>query len=167
MTKAMKLAKRELRKLGCRLISEGARTLHFELANGKLWVCHTGTTLATVRSVVESQRLTQRFATGEFLLRYPATSSAPILTAGDFAATTHFKSRLSLMRGQGLKYPEVVSALLAPVTVRRSPTGNLLYCAGRVAVVVDPGGGVFRLVTVLWATDELWAANPRPEVEAA
>lgn len=167
MNKPMKFAKKELTKLGCVVEDENDRRIEFRLRDGSGWHCSNRTQMQTVRAVVARVRRGYRYETGECLTIYPEAVGAPRLDAGNYHASDHLRSRVALMRGQGLLTAELTGALLAPESVRYSErTDRWIYCAGRIGVVVEkPEHGVFPLVTVLWATDELWAENPRPERE--
>lgn len=162
MTPAMREAKHGLRALGCRIVKKSPHHLVFRLLNGAEWTVHTSTSVQRAREVVEAQRRLSANLADDALTRSVSTHSAPMLKAYDYDATTHFKGRLALMREQGLKYPEVVAALLDPDETRVGDNGRWLYVKGRVAVVVDqPRDGKYPLITILWATRELYAMNPR------
>lgn len=167
MNKVMKFAKKEFAKLGCVLEHEEPQRLDFRLRNGRLWSCNSRTQMQTVRSVLERERGIYRVETGEYLAAFPEVFSAPRLELGNYHAPDHFKERTRLMLGQGLRRPEITDAILHPETVRINPaTGRWIYCHGRIGVVVQPPEhGVYVLITILWATDDLWEQNPRPERE--
>lgn len=165
MSRALKLAKRELTRLGCPIIYKGPGKLKFQLT-GSEWVCTSDTTLAVVRSVIAHERGRVRVETGNKLEAFPAAQTWDVLAEGDFYVSKHCRERFELMRGQGLRSSELVAAILTPEIVRMSSGRTLLYCAGRIAVAVGKRvNGKYPLVTVLWATDELWELNPRPEKE--
>lgn len=162
MSRALKLAKRELTKLGCEVIDQTPRRITFRLSRSE-WVCSKGTPLAVVRSVIEVERRAASRMTGSYIERFPEAQTWDRLEHSDFYVTKHCKDRIAHMRGQGLTTAEISAAILTPETVR-AHDGKLLYCAGRLAVVVGKrANGKYPLITALWATEELWELNPRPE----
>ena len=165
MNKAMKYARKELVKLGCDIVLEDARSVIIRLSDGTNFTVSTRTQMQTIRRVIDRERRAFRGETGETLAVHPECETYPKMQDAEHFATAHFSSRLKLMRRQGLDPSEVTGALLEPEIVRRHKSnGRWIYCAGRVGVVVaPPEHGVYSLVTLLWATDELWAQNPRPE----
>lgn len=93
---------------------------------------------------------------------------APRIDLKRTVATKHAAERLALMREQaGLTPLEVTTALTAPSRVRYSERhDSWLWEGDRVAVVAtvaDDGHATIR--TLMWTTNELWAAHPRPEKE--
>lgn len=104
------------------------------------------------------------------LRHLPDAETWPEIGLGvDINSTSHFLARADLMERQGMRREEIAEALSAPIEVKFSAwSSRFYYCGRRVAVVASlNGGGVVTFVTVLWATERLWAKNPRPEVEAA
>ena len=168
MTREMKLAKKELTRLGCTIVGETDQRVVFELVNGKQWVCGRQTNRATVLSVIENQRRTHRYETGHLVASYPIAHSAPLLELGGYRVSTHFRERTVLMLGQGITHRDVVKALLTPEVVRHNPdSGRWYYCAGPVVgVVARADDGMYELVTLLWETEELFEQYPRPEEES-
>ncbi|MFV0432837.1 MAG: hypothetical protein ACK5LO_02470 [Leucobacter sp.] len=164
----MKLAKKELTRMGCELMIEHQRMLKFRLLTGATWVCDYYVTPATVKGVVERQRKHARTGVDghKNWLALPEAGTYPVMSAMTAVQTCpHFEERYRLMLGQGMKKQDVEDALARPVTVRRHPTSrNLYYCGETVAIVVtEITDSIVRCVTPLWATEELWEENPRPE----
>lgn len=162
MSRALKLAKKELTRLGCEIVAENRYRIKFQLARRE-WICFSGTALPAVRAVVETERRIRATMSGSYFDRYPVAHTWEPLGEGDFYVTKHCKERITDMRGQGLTVSQIVAAVLAPESVR-DLNGRLLYCAGVIGVLVGARvNGKHPLITVLWGTDELWEQNPRPE----
>lgn len=162
MSRGLKLAKRELTRLGYTILYKSPGKIKFQLSNSE-WVCTSGTPLPHVRAVIARERLASRVSTGNYLEAFPIAHTWPDLNEGDFYVTKHGRERLAHMRDQGLVMREIHAAVFAPETVRKHG-GNLIYCSGRIGVVI--GGreqGKHPLVSVLWATDDLWEQYPRPD----
>lgn len=90
---------------------------------------------------------------------------APTIDLSRLVASKHAQIRFDLMRNQAsLSYTEVLDALRIPERVLWSePHDTWLWVRGRIAVAagVDSTGAA-TIVTLLWTTQELWDANPRP-----
>lgn len=160
MNKAMKLAKKELQRVGSSLVYEGSNQLTFRMPDGSTWYCDGSTSLARVREVVS--RWKARARRSEYLGQYLPAVDPPKLGGYRLCRTQHFTDRCDLMMDQGLKVAEVHAALLMPDQVLAGAGGRYLYCSGRIAVVVEVGE-VATAVTCLWATHELWEQNPRAD----
>lgn len=167
MNKAMKYAKKQLTRLGCVVEKERPDRIEFRMRNGSVWTCNNRVPLDHVRQVVAVQRGVARVVLGSKIAALEEVFSAPRLEAGEYEPSKHFLEMFQWMRGQGLRSSEVTAAVLAPESVRVADgNADWLYCHGRIAVAVGkPEGNTYPLVTVLWATDELWEQNPRPEKE--
>ncbi|GAA5198741.1 hypothetical protein [Microbacterium jejuense] len=89
----------------------------------------------------------------------------PIIDLTRLTASQHAQDRLALMRRQdNLTFEEVLLALRAPEKVLWSDTHHSwIWVRDRVGVAahVDRAGNAV-IATLLWATRELWDANPRP-----
>lgn len=81
-------------------------------------------------------------------------------------ASEHAQERLALMREQqGVTHHEVLMALRAPSAVKWSERhSSWVWVGDRIAVAAHVDSeGYAAITTVLWTTEELWAASPRPE----
>ena len=102
------------------------------------------------------------------LARNTKVSGAPKVDLTKAVAAPHAKERLALMREQAdVTFLEVTTALTCPARVLWSDRhGSWVWEGDRVAVVADVSDdGFTRIRTILWTTNELWAAHPRPEKE--
>lgn len=99
--------------------------------------------------------------------RYERLGSRPGKPVIDFerlTASTHAKERLVLMQRQArVDFREVLHCLRLPQRVAWSEVhGSWLWIRDRLAVAVAESAGGFVITTVLWASNELWEAHPRP-----
>lgn len=93
-------------------------------------------------------------------------SNAPQVDLTQLTASEHAKDRFRLMRTQDrLEFSDVLHAIRLPTRVLWSEVHQSWIWVGTkvsVAVKVLPSGSAV-ITTLLWSTEELWAANPRPE----
>lgn len=95
----------------------------------------------------------------------------PTIDPDRVVMSRHATERFDQMNTQArLAAPEILHAIQYPETVRYSPANqSWMWVRGRIAVATsfdeDTGSTVIR--TILWATAELWAQNPRPEQASA
>lgn len=90
----------------------------------------------------------------------------PRLDLEKVVASEHAKDRLKLMRSQHrIDMRDVLYALRLPEKVLWSPRHeSWAWVRGDIAVpVAFPESGAQVITTILWASDELWVSNPRPE----
>ena len=163
MSAAMKLARKELTKLGAVVQSENKNRIEFLMPDGKGWTCSNLASIKHVREVVALWKERADVNRGDYLSRFALVVNAPSLAGARLRRTTHFQQRCDLMSSQGMRVVEVRDALMRPTSVREAGHGRLLYCRGRVAVVIALHEGVASAVTCLWTTRELWRENPRKE----
>lgn len=157
MKDPVKLARKELPKLGATIIRDANGMIEFQLPTGGRYFVSSGSKLPKLRALIES--LTERYNP---LSGYVVVDEFPNVSAT--TATPHFRHRFELMEDQEqLTGVEVADALARPVRVWRSGD-RFAYERGRVVVVGQTSKGVLVLITVLWATQDLWERNPRPEV---
>ncbi|MGX9346599.1 hypothetical protein [Microbacterium sp. KNMS] len=92
---------------------------------------------------------------------------APVLDLERVVASEHAKERMALMRRQDGRatFRDLMATLACPVRVVWSEThGSWVWVGGRLAVPVRVrADGSAVILSVLWATGDLWAENPRPE----
>jgi hypothetical protein len=96
------------------------------------------------------------------------TSGHPTLDLEKVVASEHAKERLHLMQRQHpIDLRDVLYALKLPERVLWSPKHeSWAWVRGDIAVPISftpSGSQVIR--TVLWASEELWQSNPRPETK--
>jgi hypothetical protein len=96
------------------------------------------------------------------------TSGHPTLDLEKVVASEHAKERLHLMQRQHpIDLRDVLYALKLPERVLWSPKHeSWVWVRGDIAVPISftpSGSQVIR--TVLWASEELWQSNPRPETK--
>lgn len=161
MKNPMKLALKELPRLGCTVTYKDSRHIAFAMPDGSRWVCPQSVSLAKVREVVK--RWTVR---GDYFVGRPEVADPPSLAGYRLTRSRHFTERCAEMTVQGMEVAEVHSALTAPKRVLLGSAGRLLYCSDRVAVVIHLEDTAVA-VTCLWTTNALWELNPRGEKEVA
>lgn len=167
MNQIMRRAKKEITRLGGQVTLENSGSIYFILPNGREWSCNKKTKPAEVKNIVEKLRIHNRKKSGQTYYAQPIAHTYPILTYSQVVATHHFKERMKLMRSQGLHVDEVLEAITSPEEVRLS-VDRFLFCKDRVVVVIanpKPGEQLHPLVSILWATDDMWALNPREEIQ--
>lgn len=89
----------------------------------------------------------------------------PRLDLRRLVASDHAKLRLAQMRRQAaVTDEELLLCLRAPERVRFSDRhGTWVWVRDRLAVAVKETPSVFVVTTILWSTESLFDANPRPE----
>lgn len=95
------------------------------------------------------------------------TYNRPNIDLENLVASDHAKERLTLMRRQvrDLTFAEILQAIRDPQRVMWShPHRSWIWVGERIAVAVTiTPEGVSVIRTLLWATEQLWEDNPRPE----
>lgn len=154
----MKYARKELTKFGATLRADKPEFQIFVMPQGGEYIVNKRTTLPQVREVVETTRR----------LANPLAGFTPIAAdryESPKKATKHFTDRFDLMAEQEqLTREEIGLALTRPSQVYRSGR-RLAFERGRVIVICQERGGELVLITPLWASEDLWARNPRPGKE--
>ncbi|MDM4761924.1 hypothetical protein QT381_02755 [Galbitalea sp. SE-J8] len=99
-----------------------------------------------------------------------AEAERPVLDLTRLTASTHAQIRLRQMRVQSdIPGEEIIGTLRRPTRVGYSTRHESWLWVGRriaLAMAVDESGASV-IKTVLWASEELWAAHPRPEKRTA
>ncbi len=117
----------------------------------------------------------ERYGTGRYRANTDPLRSAiekpgaPVVDTARLALSRHARERFELMADQAnLRALELRDAVQYPERVLWSPMHcSWLWVRGRIIVAVVIGDdGAFVIRTLLWATEELWEQNPRPEPEA-
>ena len=89
-----------------------------------------------------------------------------MIDPGRLEVTDHAAERIRLMQGQEgrMRREDISAALMRPEQVRWSDEhGSWVWVGERVAVAATVTDGATTIRTVMWATEELWAENPRPQ----
>lgn len=151
----MKLARKEFPKYGARIVEDQDGVLAFEMPFGGRFVVSPRTLLPKVRRVLASLRSHHLTLGSGYREAVRASVEGNTVTS-----TTHFLKRFKEMDVTG---KELADVLLRPAHVLRdSKTGRLAFCNDRISVIADVHGHV-TLVTLLWASEALWAKHPRKE----
>lgn len=110
---------------------------------------------------------TATFIPGERVKR----SEVPTLELERVVASEHAKERMALMQRQDgrASFRDLMETLACPVRVQWSEVhGSYVWVGARLAVPVRVRfDGSAVILSVLWATGELWSENPRPERAAS
>ena len=155
----MRYAKKELVKYGATVVTESAYSVVFDMPYGGRYTVGKTSPLANIRRVVAEVH--ERFNP----LRGFEPTIRPKFDLLDLVSSAHFRERFELMAGQEqLTTEEVARAIRKPDRVLVS-TSRRRYAfeRGRVIVIGQLSGERLALITVLWATEALWARNPRTE----
>lgn len=154
----MKYARKELPKFGATLRADRPMFQIWVMPQGGEYIVNKKTTMPQIREVVETTRR----------LANPLSGFTPIAATryeSPKKATKHFTDRFDLMAEQEqLTREEVGLALTRPSQVYRSGR-RLAFERGRVIIICQERGGELVLITPLWASEDLWARNPRPGKE--
>lgn len=155
----MKYARKELVKYGAVIVLEGARQIVFDMPYGGRYTVGSTTPMARIREVVAGVH--DRFNP----LRGFELSVRPRFDPLNAFSTAHFRERFELMSSQeDLTTEEIARAVRKPERVWLSPSGRrYAFERGRVIVIAQVNGDRLALITALWATEALWARNPRTD----
>lgn len=159
MKDPVKFARKELPRWGAVVASDWGRSILFDMPfGGRLLVEHR-TPMSKIVEIVASFREKLNPLIGYV----PERDVRPLGVKP--SVSKHFMERFDLMREQeDLTPDEVHTALSNPSRVYRAGR-RLAFERGRVVVIVHQHQEGCRLITVLWASEELWARNPRPGKE--
>lgn len=93
------------------------------------------------------------------------TPRPPVINLNRLVATVHAQQRLKLMRSQqGVRSSELLEVIQHPERVTYSEHhSSWVWYGHRVALAIVNEAGRSVITTVLWARQDLWAENPRPE----
>ncbi len=156
MKDPVKLARKALPRYGARIVSDDAVWVLFEMPQGGRMLVKSSTHLPVVRGAIENTRDWFNPMRG-----YAVTAERP--KASGLGISKHFTDRFDLMAEQeNLTKEEIRAALTAPARVLRAGQ-RFAFERGRVVVICQVRDDTLCLITVLWATEDLWARNPRPE----
>lgn len=165
------------RKTLIRVIREYGGTLHEKGPYGDTYIFEDNYRLF----VAHQERTTDAVSKlGGLRHRYGPTTSTqlagltnrprkPVLDLNRLVASGHAKERLTLMKRQaGVEFTEVVLCLRAPERIMWAPDHEAwVWVGGRLAVPIKETSDGFLITTVLWSTNDLFAAHPRPEKREA
>lgn len=155
-------ARKQLRLVGATCLDEGKDAADIRLADGTILRLAKRITGAAAIDIVSRAR-------GRLGIpgRIPMKGDAPKVHPDRVRASAHAVDRWRLMQRQAsLTWEELESALLHPMRTETSHSGSWIFRDDRVALVIKfDEDGTANLITVLWATDDLREAYPRPEQE--
>jgi len=126
--------------------------------------------LPAVKCMHEAGRLRKRYGIETGWTPGDHRSGKPVLDLERLTASQHAKDRLALMQSQAkVTFEDILLALRAPERVTWSEIhDSWIWVRDELAIPVsfdDSGFGTIR--TVLWASQELFEQNPRPESRTA
>lgn len=166
MSVDVKTVEKNFRQYGARRVHRDKRGTSYEFPDGAAKLVPNAMSHSTAVSMLKWAQ--DRYGT----LRRTVINAErvrgghPTINLEKCTASAHACERLNLMRDQqGVTYQEVLLALRAPSAVKWSDTHkSWVWVGDRVAVAahVDNSGHA-TIATILWTTNELWAAAPRPE----
>lgn len=165
MNKAMKLALKELPKIGCAVKWERPHEVAFAAANGRTVIINSRDSPKHVRNVIAREMDISHSLTGDRMSEFPVIKDYPNLRGIRLHYTDHFLERVKQMGEHGLDPHDIKHAVHDPSSVRADGDA-LFYCRGDIAVLVarEPrGDGSHAAVTLYWTSDQLWRERPRDE----
>lgn len=157
-------ARKQLRLIGAACIAEDNDGADIRLPNGATIRITKRVTAAAAIHIVSRAR--ERLGIPG---RIPMKGDAPKVDPASVRASVHALERWRLMQSQAALEPyELEDALLRPNRTETSHSRTWIFRTDRIALVLAfDEDGTTNIVTVLWATDDLREAHPRPETRTA
>lgn len=156
---------RELRDMGARRAERNAISVAYRMPDGARIDVPKNIGPGAARVLLSRIQFEYGHKRGVPLGDARKASRAPRIDLERLTASDHAKDRLRLMQRQGsVTFQEVLRALRLPERVLWSETHqSWLWVRDRLAVAVwVAANGHATIGTIMWATADLWEANPRP-----
>lgn len=156
---------REFRAMGARRVEKTSVGVAYEFEDGSRRMVPANINAPRAREILSEAQRRYGARPSDPLGDVTRRKGHPTVDLSKITATAHAQERLALMRDQDdLTYREILVALRAPSRVLWSDRhGSWLWVGDRVCVaasVTEDGTTIIR--TLLWTSQELWEANPRP-----
>jgi hypothetical protein len=166
-----KMLDREFRAMGATRADRDSRAVTYRFPDGAYQSVPTNIGPANARGMLNELQYrygpSQRRHEGDPLAGTMIRDDIPTVDTALIIMTKHATERFEQMSDQArLSTDEIRHCLQFPETVRYSPShSSWMWVRGRIAVATThaPDTGETIIRTVLWATEELWVNNPRPE----
>jgi hypothetical protein len=160
---------REFRDMGARRVERTSREVAYMFPDDVRVIVPTNINPGKARELLGNYQRRYGRKPDNPLVDAVPKSGAPVIDLTRMIATKHAMERFDLMRAQaGITYRDLLEALRIPERVLWNERHDTwLWVRDRIAVVAGVGpNGTATVTTILWAQQELWDQNPRPEKAA-